>query len=66
MKPNEGKTDRTIRAVLGVILGIGSFYLTGTVQIVGFVIAIIMLLTAMTGLCGLYALFGINTCSTKK
>jgi hypothetical protein len=66
MKPNEGKTDRIIRAVLGIMLGIVSFYLTGTLQTVGWIFAIILILTALVGFCGLYALFGINTCSSKK
>jgi hypothetical protein len=66
MKPNEGKTDRIIRVILAIIIAISSFYLTGIIQSVGFIIAIALLITGVIGYCGLYTILGINTCSTKK
>ena len=45
-KPNEGKTDRTIRVVLGVILlGLALFSLTGLTQIVAGVVGAVALVT---------------------
>lgn len=63
MKKNEGNTDRIIRFILAVVFGAaGYFYLTGTLAIVAYVLAVIMLFTALTGFCGLYTLLHINTC----
>ena len=65
MKKNEGTTDRIIRLILAVVLGAaGYFYLTGTLAIVAYVLAAIMLFTALSGFCALYPLLKINT--TKK
>jgi hypothetical protein len=65
-KPNEGKTDRTIRIVLGVILlGLTFFSLTGVAQIVAGVIGVIALVTGVIGFCGLYKILGISTMEKK-
>jgi uncharacterized membrane protein HdeD (DUF308 family) len=59
---NENSTDRTIRVIIGIILLIvGYLALTGTSQIVAYVIGAILVLTGLTGFCALYKLFGINT-----
>lgn len=64
-QPNEGKSDRIIRAVVGVAaLFFGFYYLTGVLQIVAYVVGAVMLVTALTGFCGLYSLLHITT--TKK
>jgi hypothetical protein len=70
IKPNEGKTDRIIRAILSLASLIIAFFVTGPfqipVQIVLFVVAAAMGITSLTGFCFLYKLFGINTCPVKK
>jgi len=65
-KPNEGKIDRTIRIVLGIILlGLAFFSLSGTAQIVAEVVGAIALITGMLGFCGLYKILGISTVGKK-
>ena len=61
MKVNEGKLDRTVRIVLGlVIIGLG-FYYQSWCGAVG----LLPLLTGLSGFCALYTLLGINTCPRK-
>ena len=65
-KPNEGKTDRTVRIVLGVILlGLALFSLTGVAQIVAGVAGVVALATGAIGFCGLYKILGISTIEKK-
>lgn len=65
-KPNEGKTDRTIRIVLGVVLlGLAFFSLTGVTQIIAIVVGLIALITGSIGFCGLYKILGISTMEKK-
>jgi len=65
-KPNEGKTDRTIRVILGVILlGLALLSLTGVAQIVAIVAGVIALVTGAIGFCGLYTVLGISTLEKK-
>jgi len=65
-KPNEGKTDRTVRIVLGVILlGLALFSLTGVAQIVAGVAGVVALATGAIGFCGLYKILGISTMEKK-
>ncbi|PKL90640.1 MAG: DUF2892 domain-containing protein [Candidatus Goldiibacteriota bacterium HGW-Goldbacteria-1] len=65
-KPNEGKTDRIVRVVLGVGLVAAGFLMTGPAAIVLWVLGAISLITGAIGFCGLYALLGINTCPINK
>lgn len=63
MRPNVGKIDRTLRALVGVAL-IASWpagLLQGTIAIVALVIGLVLLATAIVGWCPPYALFGIDT-----
>ena len=62
-KYNMGKTDRIIRAVLGVLL-IGNvfFALQNPVGWIG----VILLATAIVGVCPLYSLLGLNTKSAGE
>jgi hypothetical protein len=62
-KYNMGKTDRIIRAVLGVLL-IGNVFIA-LQHPVGW-IGVILLATAIVGICPLYSLLGINTKSTAE
>lgn len=63
---NEGKTDRMIRVVVGLVL-IGLFF-AGTVGAFGWVlliVGIVLLVTGAMGNCPAYSLLGINTCKVK-
>ncbi len=64
---NESDVDRIIRAVVGLLLATASFmYLSGWLQIVAYVLAVILLFTAITGFCLIYKLFGIGTLKQKS
>lgn len=67
MKKNMGGTDRFIRIMIA--LGIGLLYyleaITGTLGYILLGIAAIFLLTSFVSFCPLYMPFGINTCSRK-
>ncbi|MDU8912701.1 DUF2892 domain-containing protein [Aestuariicoccus sp. MJ-SS9] len=59
---NMGKTDRMIRAVLGVVLLILAFAsLSGGWAWIAGIVGIVMLATAAMGSCPPYSLLGINT-----
>lgn len=68
MKSNMGSTDRIIRILIAVIIGILYFasIVTGTVGIVLLSVAIIFVLTSFASFCPLYSLFRISTYKTKK
>ncbi len=61
---NESTTDRVIRVIVGIILGILALeHTAGSVGTWIFgILALIALVTGVTGICGLYRLFGIRTC----
>jgi len=67
MKKNMGLTDKIIRILIAV--GIGILYFTGTITgtlgTVLLVVAIIFLLTSFISFCPLYAPFGLSTCKKK-
>lgn len=66
-KKNEGNLDRVIRALLALTFAILAwFYFSGTLKIVFFALALVLLFTAITGFCGLYRIIGVNTCKIKK
>lgn len=59
---NEGPIDRWIRAFLGVFfLALAYYKFSGSVQIIGYVIGVILIFTAATGFCTLYKILGIST-----
>jgi hypothetical protein len=64
MTINEGKTDRILRALAGVVLLALAFFagLGGVAFWVALVVGVVMLATAATGFCPAYRLIGINTC----
>ena len=68
MKKNMGSADRMIRIILAAIFAV--LYFTGTVPgTLGLVLVIlgaVFLLTSLVSFCPLYAIVGLNTCSTKK
>ncbi|MFC1623410.1 DUF2892 domain-containing protein [Patescibacteria group bacterium] len=59
---NESKSDRLLRVVLGaVFIMLAYTQLEGGLMIIGYIIGIILLVTAATGFCAIYKLLGINT-----
>lgn len=62
MKKNMGITDRWIRIVLGLAIGIAGIYFNSWWGLLG----IIPLLTALIRTCPLYLPFGLNTLRAKK
>lgn len=65
LKQNEGKLDRIIRVVIGVVLVAAGFFVSGVTAIVLWVLGGIALFTAITGFCLLYMPFGISTNKKK-
>jgi len=62
LKKNMGQTDRIIRAIIGVVfLLLALFVASGAWAIVLYVLAAIMIVTAIFGVCPLYMLFHIST-----
>jgi hypothetical protein len=68
MKKNMGSTDRIIRVIIAVIVGVLYFtgIISGTLGIVLLVLAGVFVLTSLISFCPLYAPFGIKTCSLKE
>ncbi|OIQ44047.1 MAG: hypothetical protein BM558_09355 [Roseobacter sp. MedPE-SW] len=63
MTKNEGKTDRILRVITGIILL--SLVFIGPQSLWG-LIGIVPLATGLLGNCPLYSILGINTCSLKS
>ena len=63
MKANVGGIDRILRIVVGIALI--ALTLTGTIGNWGW-LGLLPLATGLIGWCPPYAIFGWNTCSTKK
>ncbi|GAB3546438.1 DUF2892 domain-containing protein [Noviherbaspirillum agri] len=61
MNANVGKSDKTIRLVMGVILLSLFFILEGSFKWIGLV-GIVPLATALMNWCPLYTVFGMSTC----
>ena len=63
MKKNMGTTDRAIRTVAAVVIGLLYFtgVISGTLAVVLSIVAVAFLLTSTVGFCPLYAPFGIST-----
>ena len=64
MTTNVGSPDKIARIVLGVAAAVVAF-LVGAGSVLGiilFVVAAILVVTALTGFCPLYRIVGINTC----
>jgi len=63
MKINEGRTDRIIRIVLGIVLLVLGIAVIATGWLEWIVVALgaILLITGIVGFCPLYTLLKINT-----
>ncbi|AUW93806.1 MAG: DUF2892 domain-containing protein [Sulfobacillus thermosulfidooxidans] len=65
---NEGRSDRIIRVIIGIVFGLLAITKTGGVtgEWVFGILAVVAIVTGITGFCGLYRLFGIRTCPVRK
>lgn len=62
MENNAGSLDRGARVVVAIAAAIfGVRIVEGPWSVVAYVVATVMLLTAIVGFCPLYKLFGVNT-----
>lgn len=63
MKKNMGSTDKVIRILIALVIGVLYYtkIIEGTVALVLGALAIIFLLTSFIGFCPLYLPFGIST-----
>lgn len=69
MKLNIGSTDRIIRIMFGILIGYFAYSTVievSWVQVLLYVIATILLVTALVGNCPLYSIFKINTCKVNQ
>ena len=68
MKKNMGTTDKAIRILIAVVIGVLYFtnIISGTLAIVLGILAVVFLLTSFINFCPLYLPFGINTSKKKK
>lgn len=63
MKANEGKVDRVVRVIVGIVLL--SLVFIGPQTMWGWV-GLVPLLTGLIGFCPLYRIFGLSTCPISK
>ncbi len=63
MKANLGTTDKAVRLLAAVAIGILYFMnvITGTAAIVLLIVAILLILTSLISFCPIYYLLGIKT-----
>lgn len=62
IKKNEGTVDRYVRVLVAVLFASAAYlWTTGILSVILYVLAAVMLFTAITGFCGLYTLLGMNT-----
>ncbi len=68
MKKNMGSTDKIIRVLIAVIIGVLYYtgVISGTLGLILLVLAGVFLLTSLISFCPLYAPFGISTCALKE
>ena len=68
MKKNVGTIDQSIRLVLAIGLIILSLagWLSGLLEIVALIVAVLLVVTALVRFCPLYFPFGFNTWEKKR
>lgn len=67
MKKNVGNIDKVIRLVVAIAL-VALFFtdkITGTLGIVGLIVAGVFAVTAIVGTCPIYSILGASTCPVK-
>ena len=65
MKPNESNADRVVRLAIASVMLVVAIATAGTVSLVAWVLAGLLLLTALVGICPLYALLRTGTLKTS-
>ena len=63
MRQNEGRLDRALRIIAGLLLM--TLAATGTIGYWGY-IGIVPLLTGLVGFCPLYGMLGISSCPIRR
>ena len=59
---NENSADRIIRIIAGIVLGLSALvFVTGNMQIILYIAAVILLATGFIGFCPIYKILGIKT-----
>ncbi|WP_407557287.1 DUF2892 domain-containing protein [Winogradskyella sp. 4-2091] len=68
MKKNMGNTDKTIRIIVAIVIGVLFFtnIISGTLGIVLLTAAVIFVITSLVNFCPLYTIFGVRTCPIDK
>ncbi|MBL7474094.1 YgaP family membrane protein [Robertkochia sediminum] len=68
MKKNMGATDRILRILVAVVIGVLYYtgIISGTLGTVLLALGAVFVLTSLISFCPLYAPFGINTCPVKE
>ena len=68
MKKNIGTTDKTLRIVIAIIIGVLYFtnVISGTLAIILGVLAIVFIATSLISFCPLYLPFNMSTCKKKE
>ena len=68
MKPNVGNTDKIVRIIAAILIGVLYFanLISGTTAIVLLVVSGILILTSFFSFCPLYFPFGISTIKKEK
>ncbi len=68
MKKNVGSTDKIIRILIAILIGVLYYNetITGTTAIILLVFAIIFFITSFISFCPLYVPFGISTSKKKE
>lgn len=68
MNKNIGQTDKSIRIIIAIVIGILIYMeiLTGTLAYIFLAVSAVLVITSFINFCPIYALFGINSCKKKK
>lgn len=68
MKKNMGSTDKVIRILIALIIGVLYYtgIISGTTALVLGIFAVIFVLTSLISFCPLYLPLGISTCKKKE
>ncbi len=68
MKKNMGGTDKLIRVILALIMGLLVYFevVEDTLAYILLALAGIFVLTTLVGFCPLYGVLGIDSCSKKR
>jgi hypothetical protein len=68
MKKNVGTIDMVIRLLIALVIIVLYFtnVIGGTLAVILFIVAAIMVLTSIFGICPAWMLFGISTCKKEE